>query len=388
MTFCEKKELLSDMSEEKAMIPIRVGVIGLGFGGETHLKAYRQLPNVEVVALAGLEEEKLAALGATYQVPHLYREYQDLLKRDDLDAVSVCVPNYLHTPITLVALERGMHVLCEKPLARTLQEAEAMVQAAMNANRVLQVVFNHRMREDVRTLKQYIDEGKLGHIYYAKASWMRRTGIPGRGTWFVNKALSGGGPLIDLGVHVLDMALHLLGEPEVITASASTYNELGRLGRGIDKRARKYGTGSTYDVEDLATAFLRLSTGGTLLLEAAWATNSSAKDDFGVTLYGTEGGAEIKVSNYNFEDTLHIFTDVADVPAVIQPHLTRGEGHFAVVRNFIEIVASGNWSLYTGQEGLRRTKIIEACYASALQGREVVLEAWEQAHTPLSSNFE
>lgn len=362
------------MADEKVMTPIRVGVIGLGFGGETHLKSYRQLPNVEVVALAGLEEDKLAALGATYQVPHLYREYQDLLERDDLDAVSIGVPNYLHAPIAITALRRGMHVLCEKPLASTRQEAEEMVQVATESNRVLQVVFNHRMRADVQTLKQYIDEGKLGHIYYAKASWMRRTGIPGKGSWFVNKDMSGGGPLIDLGVHVLDMALHLLGEPDAVTASASTYNELGRLGRGVDKRARKFGSGSVYNVEDLATAFIRLSTGGTLLLEACWASNSSAKDDFGVTLYGTDGGAEIKVSNYNWEDTLHIFTDIADAPATIEPRLTRGEGHLAVVRNFIDIIASGNWSLYTGKEGLRRTKIIDACYASAMQGREVVIE--------------
>lgn len=361
------------MHEESVRQPIRVGVIGLGFGGETHLKCYHQLPNVEIIALAGLEEDKLAALGTTYSVPHLYREYADLLQRDDLDAVSVCVPNYLHAPTATAILERGMHVLCEKPLARTSQEAEAMVQAAIKANRVLQVVFNHRMREDVRVLKQAIDEGKLGSIYYAKASWMRRTGIPGRGSWFVNKEMSGGGPLIDLGVHVLDMALHLLGEPEVLTASASTYNELGKLGRGVDKRARKFGTGSTYDVEDLATAFLRLSTGGTLLLESSWATQSSASDDFGVTLYGTDGGAEIKVSNYTFEDTLRIFVDVADVPAVLQPRLTRGEGHMAVVRSFIEAIRGGNWSHYTGREGLRRTQIIDACYASALQGREVLL---------------
>lgn len=365
--------------KEQVTRPIRVGVIGLGFGGETHLKNYRQLPNVEVVALAGLEEDRLALLGTSYNVPHLYREYGDLLRREDLDAVSVCVPNYLHAPIAIAALERGMHVLCEKPLARNSREAMEMVEAAARAKRVLQVVFNHRMREDVRVLRQVIDEGMLGHIYYVKASWMRRTGIPGRGSWFVNKELSGGGPLIDLGVHVLDMALYLLGEPEVITASASTYNELGKVGRGVDKRARKFGTGSTFEVEDIGIAFLRLSTGGTLLLEASWATYGDASDDFGVTLYGTNGGAEIKVHNYNFEDTLRIFTDVADAPATLQPRLTKGEGHAAVVRGFIEAVRDGNWSQYTGREGLRRTQIIDACYVSALQGREVLLSEIDKA---------
>ncbi len=361
------------MTSEQSVKPLRVGVIGLGFGGETHIKSYKQLPNVEVVALAGLEEERLRSLGATYAIPHLYRYYEDILERDDLDAISVGVPNYLHAPIAVAALERGMHVLCEKPLARSGAEAEAMVAAATKANRVLQVVFNHRMRGDVQTLKQYIDEGKLGHIYYAKASWMRRRGIPGSGTWFVSKEMAGGGPLIDLGVHVLDIALHLLGEPEVVTVSAATYNELGRQGRGVDKRAKKSGSGSAYEVEDLATAFLRLANGATLLLETSWATHSSASDDFGVTLYGTEGGAEIKVKNYNWEDTLRIFTDVADVPAEITPHLSRGEGHLAVVRNFVAAIAEGNWSAHNGHEGLRRTRVIDACYSAALHGREVTM---------------
>ncbi len=362
------------MTSEQVIQPLRVGVIGLGFGGETHVKSYMQLPNVEVVALAGLEEERLAALGASYAIPHLYRRYEDILERDDLHAISVCVPNYLHAPIAIAALERGLHVLSEKPLARSGEEAEAMVAVAAKANRVLQVVFNHRMRGDVQTLKQYIDEGKLGHIYYAKATWMRRRGIPGSGTWFVSKEMAGGGPLIDLGVHVLDIALHLLGEPDVVSVSAATYNELGRRGLGVDKRARKYGSGSAYEVEDLATAFLRLENGGTLLLETSWATHSSASDDFGVTLYGTEGGAEIKVSNYNWEDTLRIFIDIADVPAEIKPRLYRGEGHLAVVRNFVAAIAEGNWSAHAGYEGLQRSRIIDACYTSALQGREVTMD--------------
>src|SRR5579883_1180114 len=123
--------------------PLRVGVIGLGFGGESALKGYRQLSDVEVVALAGLEEDRLTYLSETYHVPNTYHYAEELLACNDLDAVSVAVPNYLHTPIVLAALDRGLHVLCEKPLARSTEEAERMVQAATRANRVLQVVFNH-----------------------------------------------------------------------------------------------------------------------------------------------------------------------------------------------------------------------------------------------------
>jgi predicted dehydrogenase len=355
--------------------PLRVGIIGLGFGGETALKCYRQLPDVEVVALAGLEEDRLAYLSETYHVPNIHRYYEELLARADIDAVSVAVPNYLHEPVVTAALERGLHVLCEKPLARTSEEAERMVQAATRANRVLKVVFNHRRRGDIEILKRYIDEGKLGNIYYAKAHWMRRRGIPGVGTWFVSKEMAGGGPLIDLGVHALDMALHLLGEPEVVTVSAMTYDLLGSNGRGFNVNSKKTGSGNTFEVEDLATAFLRLANGATLLLESSWATHSNVGDDFGIVLYGTEGGAEIKVKKYGWEDTLRIYTDIAGVPAEINPQIYRGEGHMAVIREFVAAIKEGHWSQHNGTEGLRRTRIIDACYASARQGREVVLNA-------------
>ena len=364
------------MTSETQNGMIRVGIIGLGFGGESALKGFRLLPNVEIVGLAGLEEDRLAYLGDTYGIPTSgrYRDYQDLLANEQLDAVSVGVPNSLHAPIAIAALERGLHVLCEKPLARNSEEAASMVEAATRANRVLQVVFNHRERDDVQTLKRYIDEGKLGKIYYAKAYWMRRRGIPGAGSWFVNKNMAGGGPLIDLGVHVLDMVLHLLAEPSVLTVSASTYNELGSRGVGFDLKARKSGAGHGYEVEDLATAFLRLSNGGTLLLETSWATHSSAQDDYGIVLYGTDGGADIRVKNYNTENTVTIYTDIAGAPSEIHPHVRGGQFHNAVTQTFIERIVGGNWSQYNGSDGLRRARIIDACYTSALQGREVLIE--------------
>jgi predicted dehydrogenase len=371
----EKEFLVTVNSQQLTGSVVRVGVIGLGFAGETHVKSYRQLPNVEVVALAGLEEDKLRYLGTTYDIPHLYRQYDELLARDDLDAISICVPNYLHAPIALAAFERGMHVLCEKPLARNGVEAEQMVRAATQANRVLKVVFNRRARSDMQVLKRYIEEGNMGTIYYTKASWMRRYGIPGRDSWFINKEMAGGGPLIDLGVHVLDMALYLLGEPRVITVSASTFSELGvrAATAGKTQTSQKYSVGSTFEVEDLATAFLRLAGGATLLLESSWVTHSNAGDDFGVVCYGTESGAEIKVENYNWQDTLRIYTDVAGAPAEIRPQLTRGEGHLAMVREFIAAITEGNWSAHNGSDGLYRVRILDACYVSATRQREVSL---------------
>ncbi|HEY2174731.1 MAG TPA: Gfo/Idh/MocA family oxidoreductase [Mycobacteriales bacterium] len=361
--------------EDPAARPLRVGVVGLGYAGRTHLTSYLPIPGVEVVALAGLEPDRLQALGAEHGVPHLHARWEDLVARDDLDAISVCSPTHLHAPITIAALESGRHVLCEKPLARTGAEGEQMVRAAAKAGRVLQIAFNHRERGDVHTLKQHIDDGGLGDIYYAKTRWVRRSGIPGLGSWFTNKEMSGGGPMIDLGVHMLDLTLFLLGEPQVTSVSANTYSELGSRGRGGTAGTDKQQVGSGFEVEDLGTAFLRLAGGGTLLLEASWATYRPDGDDFGVTLYGTEGGAEINVPNYAWEDTLRLYSDVADAPAVIAPRVGRGEGHRAVVRSFVEKVRGDDWAQHIGTDALARARIIDACYASAREGREVAVAA-------------
>lgn len=349
---------------------LRIGIVGLGWAGETHLKAYLQLPNVEIVAVADPRSERLEQIKATYNIPHTYVDYQDLIARTDLDAVSVATPNFLHSPVTVAALQSGKHVLCEKPLARTLTEGEAMVKAAIENNRVLEVAFNHRRRGDVQVLKAYIDEGGLGKVYNAKAYWMRRTGIPGMGGWFTSREQAGGGPLIDLGVHVLDMAMYLLGEPEVVAVSGMTYAELGPRGRG--SRGDRV-EGGNYEVEDLATAFIRLAGGVTLLLEASWAVYGRHGDDYGVVLHGTDGGADIDVVQYGWEDTLTIYRDTAGVPAIMKPKVGRGGGHAHVVTEFVDIVRSGDWETHRGQEGLRRTQIIEAIYRSALEGRELAL---------------
>ena len=151
------------------------------------------------------------------------------------------MPTFLHAPIATAALARGLHVLCEKPIARTLEEAEAMVRAARDAGRVLDVVFNHRRRGDIQTLKEIVDEGRLGRPYYTKAWWMRRSGIPTLGSWFTQSQLAGGGPLMDIGVHVLDYALFLLGNPAVSAVSASTYDLLGRAGFGSSAESGEVG---------------------------------------------------------------------------------------------------------------------------------------------------
>ena len=253
--------------------PLRIGVVGLGWAGETHIKAYNTLLNVQVVAAADPRAIQLKHVAATYNIEHLYTDYQELIARDDIDVVSVTTPTYLHAPVAIAALQSGKHVLCEKPLALNVAEGEAMVKAAIDNKRVLKVVFNHRRRGDVEVLKSYIDRGGLGRVYHAKAMWMRRSGIPKLGGWFTTREMSGGGPLIDLGVHILDMAMFLLNEPEVVAVSAATYAEIGSQGRGGRGDQLE---GGVFEVEDLATAFIRLSDGVTLQLDASWAVYESA----------------------------------------------------------------------------------------------------------------
>jgi predicted dehydrogenase len=360
---------------------LKVGVIGAGVGA-LHLASYAQLPQVEIVALAGLDDDRVRRVAAEYHVPRTYREYEHMLAAPDVDAVSVCLPNALHTPVSIAALQAGKHVLVEKPLARNAAEAQAIVDAASAHDRVLMVSFDKRFRNDVQWIKQYIDSGAIGTIYYAKAHWMRRAGIPRLGSWFVSKELAGGGPLIDLGVHVLDIAMYLMGEPEPVAVSANTYAAFGPRGlKGWVGREQFSDEQLGYEVEDLGTGFVRLAGDGarthpqtTLLLEASWGTHSTASDDFGVTLYGSEGGVELMVRNYTYENTVRVFTDVGGAPVDMAPKIAKGAGgHGEVIRRFVTAILDGSPASPSSAEGLRRAAVLDACYLSAAEGHEVTL---------------
>jgi predicted dehydrogenase len=359
------------------MQPLRAGVIGLGWAGRQHAAAYSALPGVELVAIASLEEPARAALAAEHGVERQFERWEDLLEVEGLDAVSIAVPTFLHAPIAVAALERGIHVLSEKPMARGVAEATEMVQAARAAGRVLEVAFNHRRRGDIQTLKAVIDAGRLGRPYYAKAWWLRRSGIPTLGSWFTSSELAGGGPLLDIGVHVLDYSLFLLGNPVITAVSASTYDLLGSAGFGSDPKSGKTGaTGArTFDVEDLATVFMRLRDGGTLVVEASWAAHRSDRDEFGITIYGSEGGAELLVRDMEPSGTLRIFTDDHGVPAETRLAAPPGLGHRAVVAQFLDTIRSGDWSGADGAGAAELARVVDACYRSSAEQREIRLES-------------
>ncbi|GAA1310304.1 oxidoreductase [Planotetraspora silvatica] len=345
---------------------LRVGVVGLGWAGVTHADAYALLPGVEVHALAGQEPEQLAAVGERLAVPHRYTDWEDLVARDDLDIVSIAAPNWLHDQVAVAALEAGKHVLCEKPLALDAARARRMVDAAVAADRVLWTVFNYRERGDVRTLRRFVDEGGLGRIYHVKASWSRRR-HPIGDTWFTRRDRSGGGPLIDIGVHMLDLVLYLMDEQVVTRASGFTHAEL--VPASI---AAAGGDSAGYEVEDLGGGMLRTRSGASVYLEASWALHAPIPDnEMALTLHGTEGAATLVIKDYAPVGTLQFSTDVAGRPAETFPVVPLGGGHADVVAKFVAAVRSGEWGEHRGIEGLRRSIVIDALYRSAEKDEEV-----------------
>jgi predicted dehydrogenase len=361
------------------MEPLRVGIIGCGVG-QFHADSWAQEPRAKIVALAGLDTDRCLRIARKHGILNLFHDYRDLVERDAVDAVSVAVPNHLHLPVALAALESGKHVLIEKPLARNAVEGEQIVRAAQTAGKVLGIFFSKRHKAEMNLLRQHILDGGLGEIYYARAFWMRRAGIPGLGTWFTRKELAGGGPLIDLGVHVLDMALSLMGNPRVVTVTGSTYARLGPQGKGNWADGRfTIQPDQPYEVEDLAAAFLRTADGAAIQLEASWAVHSGVTDEYGVTLMGDAGGAEIRVKDYARTGALRLFGDFAGSPAEVTPTYEPQPEHLQIITRFVDAIVAGVPMSPSGEEGLDRTRLLDAIYRSAELGRELCLEEEEEA---------
>jgi len=342
---------------------VNVGVVGVGIG-HLHIEGYSKCPEARVLAVCDINEDRAHRVAAEFGVPHVYTDYNEMLRLESIDAVSVCTPNHLHAPVTIAAFEAGKHVICEKPLAMTPEEGKAMVAASKNAGKKFMTAFNNRFRGDTQVLKRFIENGDLGEIYYAKTGWIRRKGIPGMGGWFTTKSMSGGGPLIDIGVHVLDLALWLMGNPKAVSVSGAAYAKFGPRGEGTGTWgiAEKDGL---YDVEDLAAAFIRLDTGATVMLEASWASHIE-RDVIYTNLVGTKGGADV--------EPLRIYTDMRGTTVDITPGFPHQSGHEMEIRHFVDCMLNGTEPISTGEHGLEVTRILDATYRSAETGREVILQ--------------
>ncbi len=272
-------------------------LIGCGNCGERkHLASYELFPReIEVIAVYDADAAKASAVAERHKVPKVCGSYQELLADPAIDIVSVVTPNYLHAPIAIAALKAGKHVHVEKPLSMNAREAQAIVDAKNRAGRKVMVALNNRFTDTAQFAKRYVDEGHLGEIYYARCGWRRRIGFGMFGTWFADKELSGGGPLIDLGVHYFDLTLYLMGFPAPAAVSACCYDKLAHPpAEDVRKDSVMLGKNKSqgkYDVEDIAVGFTRLSNGASVAFEFSWGSHIDRETTY-LELLGTKGGAE------------------------------------------------------------------------------------------------
>lgn len=343
------------------MEKLRIGVIGLGMGRH-HIAGYQAHPGAEVVAAADVDEKRLNEICDQYHVPHRYTSAQQMLEEEKLDLVSVATPNKFHRDLTVAALEAGCHVLCEKPMAMSAAEGREMLAAAQKAGKRLMINFSYRFSEQSRALKQQVDSGLLGEVYFARTVWHRRRGLPGFGGWFGQKALSGGGPLIDLGVHRLDLALWLMGYPKPVWVLGSTYNPIGS-----ELAARM---GKSFDVEDLAVGLIKFANGATLVLEASWAANIKESELMETRLYGTKAGLVQRNvdETYKFEAEIYLEKDGAQFDMKLHPPLP---GAVSSYYHFVDAILNDRPHMATGEEGLLVMEILDALYRSAAEGGPV-----------------
>lgn len=350
---------------------VKIGIIGTGGISESHIQAYRKNPNVELYAFCDINPERLEEMGKKYQIDRLYTDCHDMLALSELDAVSVCTWNSAHAPCTIAALKAGKHVLCEKPMAVNAQEAEEMKKAADENGKLLMIGFVRRYGNDSKILQDFIKEDFFGDFYYAKASYLRRYGNPGG--WFGNKKYSAGGPLIDLGVHVIDLVRFLTGNPKPVSVYGATFHKLGDR-EGIKDKKAYVASSAKYmekvcDVEDLATALVRFDNGLVLSVEASFALN--LKEDKGeIELFGDKAGAKLSPQLEIFNVTNGYMTNVQ----LVSESALNFEGLFeGEINHFVECIQNGVKCISPAEDGIQMMKILDAIYQSAETGHEVLL---------------
>ncbi len=354
------------------MKKLRIGVIGNGgIAKYVHLPAYKTMSDVEIVATCDIIPSRMDE--AEQIIGHSlkkYENYEDLINDKDIDAIDICTPNYLHSIIACKALKANKHVFCEKPDAVSVEEVKKMEKAAKESDKVLMVMRNNRHLVTAKFVKQYIKDGKMGEIYCGRCGWIRRRGIPGRGGWFTTKAMSGGGPLIDLGVHMIDLAIYLMGNPKPVAVSGSIYNKFANDSASSDSVHSVFGDAKqdgTFDVEDLAMGFIKFDNGACLQIEFSWASNIREETNF-VELRGTKGGVSWSPNNYA------IFSEENGQLIDIEPKGNLvSNGHAANLQHFVDVVNKKAEPDYVIGQGVNMIKILEAIYESARTGKEVLL---------------
>lgn len=351
------------------MDTIKVGIIGCGgIACGKHLPAMKRVGRVEILAFCDLIEERAQKAKETYgtEESRVYTDYTEMLKKEtDIEAVYVLTPNKSHSIISIAAMQAGKHVMCEKPMAKSYEEAEKMVETAKETGKILTIGYQNRYRPDSTYLKRACQAGELGEIYFAKAHAIRRRAVP---TWgvFLNEEEQGGGPLIDIGTHALDLTLWMMDNYEPMMAVGSVYKKLGdqtETGNAWGDWDRE-----KFTVEDSAFGFVKMKNGATIYLESSWALNSLEVDEAKTTLCGTDAGADMK-------DGLRINRVKYNKQVVEQPALDaagvafydgKGENPDDIEQQvFLDAVSKGTEVVVKPEQALVVTQILEAIYESA-----------------------
>ena len=353
---------------------LRVGIIGTGgIAQGAHIPGYQNAEGVELFAACDVIEERARAMAEKFDIPHVFTDYNQMLQLPELDVVSVCTPPFAHKDAAIAALQAGKHVLCEKPMALDSTEARAMVDAWYEARashgNAFSIGFQSRFGRQAQLLKRFIDAGELGELYYGRTAALRRRGIPGWGV-FTDKSKNGGGPMIDIGVHALDLALWFLGHPEPESVYGVTYRKFGNRS-GIYNPWGSWDP-QKYDVEDSAFAMIRFRNGTTLQLECSWALNIERSMSQTI-LAGTEGGAQLHPFKI-FQEKHGTILDVVPPEGVTEGQSGQDvPNHVHEVRGFIKAVREGTAPLVRPEEALMVSKIVDAIYASDASGESVKL---------------
>lgn len=349
---------------------VRIGIVGLGGIARHHADQFAALRDAGVpVALAGgmdIASDAREAFADAYDVP-TFADAAVLYER--VDAVVVTTPNCFHEEYVVGALDAGLDVLVEKPLAHTVESAERIAAAARTADGFCMVGFHNRFAPEVRTLKGHVDDGRFGDVYHVDANYIRRRGVPGRGSWFTDADTAGGGALIDIGAHAIDLALYLMDFPEVVEVAGTTRSTFG--GREDYTYLEMWGEDGDGDftVDDSAHAFVRCANGQTIALEASWASNRPPETRY--VVQGSDAGAELDRKDESL--TIYEVDDVGVPQFADTTVTTNGEpAHRTEGRRFVEAVAAGvPPQTNTVDEALSVQRVMAAVYESAETGSAV-----------------
>lgn len=350
---------------------ISIGIIGAGGIGNVHMGTLAKIDGAEVTAVADVYQPLAQQRAEEHGIKAVHPDPQELLEDESIDAVVIGVPNRFHAALAIEALKRGKHVLLEKPMAIDSAAARTIYEQAEQSGKILMMSHQMRWKGLSRAVKEIIERGELGRIYNAKTGWLRKKGIPGWGSWFTRKDQSGGGPLIDIGVHMLDLSLYLMGNPKPVTVFGSTYAEFGPNKEGIGNWGTPNWEGY-YDVEDLASALIKLDNGATLSLDVSWAAHSAGlpEEPF-IHLMGTKGG----ISIVGEKGTYVTHADNNVVETEIEP-LEGDEDRELMMKHFVECVRQGTAPITSAMSGYTNNRILDAIYESSKTGHEVKLN-WD-----------